>query len=371
MFISEIAPGLAFEGALRGGGRPLLDTLNASTVEISDLDRDSLHILPLSILPIETPGLNRARLIKNIHLESMVEMFEDEGTGSGQVAVGALSEEFGWRENPPHPDLFLMKKLAALPTYDVYSLRISLRENGIKVNDYSALRLSKTKVEELSTYMTAFTHPLLSELFAGEAGRIRSFSDILAIFRDPDVARVRARLFAMAKALEIQPEKIPQYLEQIGDTFLSISYFRQCTDGVSPVVDGFHESVEEIQGNYQLKSNRDLMKTCDVLRHTVTEVQAVIRRKFDAFDQVTKDMWRNPTSSQFNQIRHTTQDCHAVMGQSLCGLSVKMDAWQKRFPNMDTGGPMKRAEFIMQGMKQGLDKLRGQKGKSRDVYQVW
>lgn len=330
-----------------------------------------MHILPLSILPIETPGLNHARLIKNIHLDSMVEIFEDEGTGSGQVAVGALSEEFGWRENPPHPDLVLMKKLAALPSYDVYSLRISMRENGIQVNDYSALRLSDRKVEELSSYMTAFTHPLLREIFADDAARINGFSDILALFRDPDVARVRARLFAMAKALEIEPEKIPQHLEQVGDTFLSISYYRQCVDDVSPVVDGFHESVEAIQGNYQLKADRNLMQTCDVLRNTVSEVHTGIRKRLESFDKVTENMWRNPSAIQFRQIQNTTQDCHAFMGQTLCSLAVKMDAWEKRFPNMDTGGPMKRAEFIMQGMKQGLEKMRGHKVKRRDAFQVW
>jgi len=30
--------------------------------EISDGDRDSMHILPLTILPLETPSLNRAAM---------------------------------------------------------------------------------------------------------------------------------------------------------------------------------------------------------------------------------------------------------------------------------------------------------------------
>ena len=115
---------------------------------LRDSDRDSMHILPLSILPVETPGLKRARLIKNARLESVVEMFEDEGTGSGQIDVGALSDEFGWPASPAHPDLVLIKKLSELPSYDVYSLRILLREHGIKLNDVSALRLSASKVDE-------------------------------------------------------------------------------------------------------------------------------------------------------------------------------------------------------------------------------
>ena len=62
--------------------------------EISDGDRDSMHILPLTILPLETPSLNRARLIKNVRLESVVELFTDLKSGSGQVDIESLPQEF-------------------------------------------------------------------------------------------------------------------------------------------------------------------------------------------------------------------------------------------------------------------------------------
>ena len=180
-----------------------------------------MHILPLSILPVGTSGLKRARLIKNARLESVVEMFEDERTGSGQIDVDALADEFGWPASPAHPDLVLMKKLSLLPSYDVYSLRILLREHGITLNDVSALRLSASKVEELSGYMTAFTHPLVAEIFGGEDIAIKDFADVLAQLRDPDIKRARARLMAMSNKLDIQPEDIPRFLERFGDIFLS------------------------------------------------------------------------------------------------------------------------------------------------------
>ena len=37
-------------------------------VEQHESDMDSMHILPLNIIPLETPSLKRARLIKNIGL---------------------------------------------------------------------------------------------------------------------------------------------------------------------------------------------------------------------------------------------------------------------------------------------------------------
>ena len=45
-----------------------------------ELDMDSLHALPLSIIPFETPALGRARLIKNSFLESAVEIYKDAET---------------------------------------------------------------------------------------------------------------------------------------------------------------------------------------------------------------------------------------------------------------------------------------------------
>ena len=110
---------------------------------INDVDRDSLYILPLSIIPLDTPSLRRARLIKNVRLDSIVELFEDKKAGSGQIEVEDLPHEFGWRDVPLHPDLLVMRKLAMLPSFDVYSLRVLLRQHNIPVNDFASLRLSK------------------------------------------------------------------------------------------------------------------------------------------------------------------------------------------------------------------------------------
>ena len=60
-----------------------------------DSDRDALHILPLSILPFQTPSLSRAKLIKNARLNSVVELFKGQGIGSGQMDVEELAKDYG------------------------------------------------------------------------------------------------------------------------------------------------------------------------------------------------------------------------------------------------------------------------------------
>ena len=47
-----------------------------------------------------------------------------------------------------------------------------------------------------------------------------------------------------------------------------------------------------------------------------------------------------------------------TLGGILCGLTVKLDAYKAKFPTPDAGGPIKRAEFIRQEMKSGIDERR-------------
>jgi 3-oxoacyl-ACP reductase-like protein len=78
-------------------------------------DMDSLHILPLSIVPFETDGLKRAKLIKNVRFETVIEMFKDESTGSGQIKIEDVGKMFGWPEGEVHPDQQKLARLAGLP----------------------------------------------------------------------------------------------------------------------------------------------------------------------------------------------------------------------------------------------------------------
>jgi hypothetical protein len=128
--------------------------------EIRELD--SLHILPLSILPLETPGLRRARLIKNVRLDSVIELFYDADTGSGQVDISDLGTVFNWPDDAEHPDAVLVSSVCQLHSYDVYTLRIQLRKLGINVEKQVALKLSKEKSDELTVYMKNFTMPLIN-----------------------------------------------------------------------------------------------------------------------------------------------------------------------------------------------------------------
>ena len=324
---------------------------------IEDSDVDSLFILPLSIIPLQTPALQRARLIKNVRLNSVVEIFASKATGSGQINIEHLPKMFGWSKDTIHPDLAVLRSLSQLPSYDIYSLRISLRSLGIKVNDHTSLTLSPDKSKQLTKYMTLFTRPLMQLIYTDEAINIETFDDIIKLFRDPDIRKAKKRLETMAKSLGIEVQDVPRFLEDYGDTFLSLSYFRHCLDRLVPYVTACLDSMDTIRKHFQLRQDVNLMRNCDMIEGVLNEVSASVTGKFEVFDRRTKEMWKHISAEQFREIKEMVERYHTTIGGVLCGLTVKMNAWAKIFPRAASGGPQKKADFMMSEMAQGIENI--------------
>ncbi len=329
----------------------------ANGTKVPDNDRDSLHILPLSILPLEINALKRTRLIKNVRLHSVIELFKDKDAGSGQIEIENLPAEFGWSMAEPPPDMVMLRKIGHLPSYDVYSLRISLRELDITVNDVDALRLSDSMNKQLTSYMTDFTRPLIMEIYGGDDVSIQDFSDVIKLFRSPDVKEALEKIRTMSAKLNIKPEEIPRFMEDYGDIFLSLSYYRKCLDAIEPVITEFLEAMDGLRDNYQFKTDQNLLQTMDFMEATINELMAAITGRFENFERGTKHMWDNISAERFRKVEQLIGGYHTSIGGVLCSLSVKMDAWAKLFPTPSAGGPGKRAEFMMSEMKQGMDKI--------------
>ncbi|GAB3455725.1 hypothetical protein GCM10027396_34840 [Insolitispirillum peregrinum] len=327
--------------------------------QIEDSDMDSLFVLPLSIIPLKTPSLGRARLIKNQRLQGVVEFFSDLHSGSGQVEVTQLPSAMGWDIDQEIPDdLLILRRLAPMPSYDVYSLRILLRESGVPVRDSAALRLSDAKNRELSGYMKTFTGPLLQQIYGSEGIDIKDFSDIVALFRDPDPKAARQKLKIMAHKLEIDVMEIPAFLEDYGDIFLSLSYYRQCLDRLQPHLENYLSSMDILRKSWQVKTDYTLMRTCDSIERVLRALSQAIIARFENFDRQTQEMWSSISAQRFRQVKMMIASYHTTIGGILCALTVKMNAWAKHFPKHSVGGPLRRGEFIMSEMKQGIAEMR-------------
>ena len=130
------------------------DGREARTAADDARENDALHILPLRLIRLQTRALSRARIIKNVRLEGMIELFADDRAGSGQVRANELPKFIDMR-GPERTDLVIVERLCDLPSYDVYSLRTSLKELGIKTENVEGLSMSKVHAQRLSGYVRA------------------------------------------------------------------------------------------------------------------------------------------------------------------------------------------------------------------------
>ncbi|MEJ2120141.1 MAG: hypothetical protein P8Z76_05400 [Alphaproteobacteria bacterium] len=330
---------------------------SAEPITIDDFDRDSLNILPLAIVPLTTRGLQKSRMIKNARLNTVIEIFSDDASGSLQLEVDGVPSHFGWIDGAPRPDLRMLRALKELASFDVYSLRIQLRSLGIEVADHDHLKLSKTKTEELNQYMTEFTRPLIRNIYGKDDSTVQEYSDVVALFRSADAAQALEKLNRMADKLNVHLEDLPTFLADCGDIFLSLSYYRQCFDEVEPIVGEMFASIQEMRESFQLKSDRSLMETCDFVEKKIQWLMTTLNKLFGVFDHRLNDMWDNLSADRFREIKTAIERHHTTVGGLLCSLNVKMRAWKKAFPDPEGGGLIKRGEFLIAEIKQGLDKV--------------
>ena len=128
-------------------------------------DNDSLYVMPLEIIPFETPALTRGRLRLNAGLEHVVDVYSDDRGQHGYIQLNQVTQKdgaqnYGWSPDLDlHPDMAILGKLRNLASFDVFSLRILFRANGIAPKDSNALELSATTKASLSAHLKRFTPP--------------------------------------------------------------------------------------------------------------------------------------------------------------------------------------------------------------------
>ncbi|WP_448202794.1 hypothetical protein [Azospirillum sp. sgz302134] len=322
-----------------------------------DEARDALHIMPLSAIPLETPGLQHARLIKNVRLQTVIEMFHDVQTGSGQVAPRHVAAYFESYKDEVERDLVKIEKIAAASSFDVYTSRIELRRLNIDVNNVQSLSLSDRKKQELTNYMRVFTRPLVEYVYGTEDMQVQDVNDIIGMFANPNRDEALRNLRMMADRLDIELTEIPKFLEEYGDIFLSLAYFRKCLDDIVPEIQKFLTWMGEIRNSTEVKRDFRQIKMLDEINRDLTDISTSITGRFESFDNRTKDFWRDINADTFRSIRELIASHHVTIGGVLCGLAVKMDLWKARFAR-GGGGPNRRMEFVKSEILPGLSHIK-------------
>jgi len=284
----------------RGGAMPEVGNVFGT-------DQDAIHVLPLSSIPLETRGLKRARLVKNARLEGMVELFSGSGTGSGQVPPSGLYSVFDFGREP-HPDVTLVQKLSKLPSYDVYSLRIELRDLEVEVEDAQSLTLSPDQTAQLTDYMRTFLKPLITAIFGDSQKDVVDFKGLVDLFRDPDITAARDNLIRLASDLDIEILEIPKFIMDYGDAYLSLSYYQYCFDNVQPVLVEFYDAVDVILDAPHIKQNFNVTRNCTQTAKRLKTAESDISLVFDMFKMRTEDMWSALTPERFRGMQSLVRE---------------------------------------------------------------
>lgn len=331
---------------------------SAAKKQVDEEALDSLHTLPLSIIPLQTPGLKKAFMIKNARLESVIEIFRDGTSGSGQIEPKELPGFFQDIGGALSHDMIILDKLANLESFDVYSLRLELRKLEIGFEDYDALKLSDKKRAELTEYMRAFTRPLIQRVYGGDqTDEITDVGQIIRMVASPNRNEAVAKLKRLAEELNTSLTEVPNFLERYGDIFLSLSYFRNCLDKLMQQVPVFITWMQELHSNYQVQSDRNQMKSLIEIESDLNEISTSLVGRFEYFNHRSHDFWESISADSFQSFQELVTAHHVSIGAVLCGLAVKMNLYEERFPSRG-GGPVKRLEFINSEIRPGLKRIK-------------
>lgn len=322
--------------------------------ETARADRDSVDRLPLSSIPLSSNALKNAKLIKNSRMETTVELHNDPLSGSLQVAPENIADFMATTER----DQAIIKSLAGLHSFDVYSLRSNLKKLGVEVKDAEELELSDDMKEGLSIYSMEFIQPLVEKIFGQGHDELHTSEGLKRIFRDPDIARAKENLKIMATKTGIPLAEIPKFLEEYSDVFLSVAYYRYGFESIGRDIDRFLLWMGELRAHRDTAASPKSAAQCKQVEDLMRYLSNSIRERLRHFQKGFQTFWADINPASFEQMRLQIEANHASMGSVLCGMIVKMNAWKKAFPDNTSGGPSTRLKFVVTELEPGLAKLK-------------
>jgi hypothetical protein len=304
---------------------------------------------------MKTQGLQKWQLTKNARLETVVEIYSIAKKASGQVAVDELHKYFDDRTHALD-DLITLRKLAALNSFDVYSLRIHLRRHKIPVTGQEELQLSEAKKQELVQFMRGFTRPLIQRVYGSGEQNIADFDHLVSMFSNPDRGEALRNLQLLADTMQVGLTEIPSFLEEYGDVFLSMAYYRSVFAAIEPGIATLTTWIREVTKAYQLREDPNFQRKCTQLVDMLNRVRMAISAILIGFEANAKRFWDDLNMQSFQTLRDTVSRQHELIGGLLCGLDVKLRIWRAQFMGRRSS-PETAAGFILSDLYPGLDKL--------------
>lgn len=177
---------------------------------------------------------------------------------------------------------------------------------------------------------------------------------LVGLFKSPDREMVVLKIVQMAEKLQVSPPEVPEFLEDYGDVFMSLAYYRDVIDKLMVRIEAFTDNMSELLSNQQIRSDPRVSETCLKLDARFNDIASWIAGRFESFDRNSERLWDDINAESFAKMKTVITGHYTTIGGMLCGLQIKMDAWDERFPE-GRGGLLSKADFVMSEFRQGMD----------------
>ncbi|MBI1775945.1 MAG: hypothetical protein HYR63_11420 [Proteobacteria bacterium] len=294
-------------------------------------------------------------MTKNVRLETVIEVFSVDNKVSGQITVEDLPTYFD-SSAQLLDDLSVLRRLAVMASFDVYTMRIQLRRLGIAVTSTEHLQLSNAKKQKLVEFMRVFTLPLIQKVYGGGDHKITDFDQLVGLFSHPDRTEALHNLQILAQRMRIGLAEIPTFLEEYGDVFLSMAYYRSIFEHIKPKLTDFVAWTRETAEGSRFRVDTGFQQKCEEMLDALDRIGKATSGLLDSFDATAKVFWDDINMNAFGDLRDAVTRQHDIIGGILCGLDVKTLTWQEQFVGRRTSLE-KRANFILSDMMPGLDTI--------------
>lgn len=189
--------------------------------------------------------------------------------------------------------------------------------------------------------------------------------NIVDLFRNPDTELARDNLIRLADSLRVDVTEISKFLDDFADIYLSLAYYQNYVDDLTPKLISMIEDIQCLSTNWQLRQDPHFIVKLRRVEGDLNDLLASVTSRFEAFRQHSHGMWGNISAQKFREIRNHVISAQKTVGGVLCGLGIKLNAWQERFPDSDVGGPIARSEMLFSEILPGLDKLNALENEGR------
>lgn len=286
---------------------------------------DSFYQLPLGKWDIfDSVTLKASRVVLASDLKPVIDFFNNASVGVGARTAKQSADELKLAPD----DRSKIEALLKLRSYDVYSLRAAL---GPYLSDeqLAKLRLPDAMRELLEGYTLEYTKSLFRMVF-NEGVQAKDRESMRALFGTGSEAAQR-NLMLLARTFAINPDDLADYIAQLGEILVAISFYRRCFEVMDSEFREFLKDVKALSDDKQLQ-----YRFLNICNNGGTMVQLgaftvqVLRKYFDNFNNLG-NIWPGMTADKFKTLKMNIEDQYPIVGAILCIWQVKIKAWMGRF----------------------------------------